>query len=108
MVSARTFSSLARSSRLARTSARWKAGDLARLGAGAIPAQRQRQQRSDILDAKAQFAGAPDEAQPLDVFRMIAAVSARGARRLGGEVDAFVIADRLNIDAGEIRERTNR
>ena len=79
------------------------------VSAGVAPVHRQRQQGTDIADAKAKFTSALDEAQLFEMLLLIAAVTTWRARRLAHEVDALVVPDRLDVYASESRgERANR
>jgi hypothetical protein len=81
--------------------------NVANLLARWIVALGKRQQCPDGVNGESEFSGAADKFEPLDMFLPIAAVSATGTRWCDKQVDPFVIADRLNIDAGCVRKPTN-
>jgi len=68
-------------------------GNLPRFRTGASPAQGQREQDADVADPETQFTRAPDEVQPCDVFRLIAAMPLCGAF---AEFERSMIKQRIN------------
>jgi hypothetical protein len=81
--------------------------DLSHVGTGGAGWLGERQQGADFPDAESNFVGPADEGQPANIGLFVGAVSARGSCGRRHELDALVIAHRLEIDARRRRELPN-
>ena len=66
------------------------------------------QQRVDFIKCKSEFPCSPDEAQRSTLHYTVEPTPARGARRMRHHADAFVVADRLDVDPAAPGQFTNR
>ena len=64
----------------------------------------QTEQTADLLDGKAEFPRAEDEAQTHQVFLVVQTIARHRARRIRQHPNLFVVADRLDVAARAIRE----
>src|ERR1043166_4828620 len=78
--------------------------DVPDLRARRLARLRQVQQRPDFVQCEPQFAPPADEGENARLFPPIRATAARGAPRCRQHFDLLVIADALDIDAGERRQ----
>lgn len=83
-------------------------GDAVGPVAGSLRLRCHRKQRPDVLDLKPQFAGMPDEVEPVSLGLAVAALIAFRTRRLRQQTDLFVEADRRHLHAGSLRQLANR
>ena len=67
--------------------------------AGLIGPSAEREQFTDVIKRKAEFARMADEGKPLTVLGSVHALVARRALRLGHEAHSFVVADGLDLAA---------
>src|SRR3990172_11156089 len=82
--------------------------DDADLGAGTPALVGERQKRPNLLEGKPERTGAADEAQPLEVRCPIEPVAACTAGRSGQQPHALVVADRLDVRPGVLRQGSDR
>ncbi|MNV79341.1 hypothetical protein D3C71_1728870 [compost metagenome] len=68
------------------------------IGAGALAVLPQGQQLADLFEGKAQVAGALDEGQAVQVFRLVQAVAAVAARGGLEQADGLVVTDHLGAE----------
>src|ERR1051326_3887397 len=64
----------------------------------------QAEQGADVVEAEAELAAAPDEAQGVQALGAVGAAAAAGPRRSRQEPDALVVADGFDAHAGFPRE----
>ena len=74
------------------------------LGASMATAIDERQQAADLFHGETKIPGAHHEVQPFHMRCSVTAMARRGARWIGHQADALVVADRLEIAAGQSRE----
>ncbi|CAD5290369.1 hypothetical protein BOS5A_220039 [Bosea sp. EC-HK365B] len=83
-------------------------GDRMGLVAGHAGVVRQLEQGADAVDGEAEISGVLDEGQALEMGAAIAALVALRALWLRKKPDLLVVADRLDLHAGPVRERSDR
>ena len=74
------------------------------LAAGLGPAIDQCEQIANLVEREPQLARAHDEAQTRDMSVIVDAIIFAGARRLGHDADVLVVADGLEVAAGQLGE----
>src|SRR5262249_34263339 len=82
--------------------------DLLDLRAGVATGIDEAQQFPHFLEREPEFAAPTDEVEPLDMFGLVAAVSAAGARRARHDADALVVSYGFEVDAGRLRQLSDR
>jgi hypothetical protein len=75
-------------------------GDDLDLAAGVVAAVHQTQKPADLVQGETQGPAPTHEGQAHELRLAVLPVAAFGARRLGQESDALVIADRLDVASG--------
>ncbi len=83
-------------------------GDALDLGAGVSPPIDEPQQRADLVQREAELSAPPDKAQALDMLFAVQPVSPFASGRAGHQPDALVVADRLDVAAGALRQGSDR
>src|SRR5438552_9432186 len=83
-------------------------GDALDLGAGVSPPIDEPQQRADLVEREAELSAPPDKAQALDLFFAVQPVSPFAPGGARDQPDALVVADRLDVAAGALRQDADR
>ncbi len=83
-------------------------GNALDVGAGVPPPIDEPQQRADLVERETELSAPPDETQALDMIFAVQPVPPFGPGGAGHQPNALVVADRLDVAAGALRQGSDR